>query len=79
MTSPAWLRQTLLSPNLPLLQGKTFMKIPNSPVSPSVHQGKPLPVSLFKTSLRDWQAGYQARRVVGAPNANKVRVDTSPA
>jgi hypothetical protein len=55
------------------------MKVPNSPVSPSVHQGKPLPVSLFKTSLRDWQADYQARRVAGARNADKVRVDTSPA
>jgi hypothetical protein len=55
------------------------MKTPNSPVSPSVHQRKPLPVSLFKTSLRDWQAGYQARRVAGVRNADKVRVDTSHA
>jgi len=55
------------------------MKTPNSPVSRSVHQGKPVPVSIFKTSLRDWQAGYQARRVAGARNPDKVRVDTSPA
>ncbi len=31
-------------------------------VAVSVPSGKPRPVALFKNSLREWQARYQARR-----------------
>ena len=42
------------------------MQVTSKPVSPSVHKDKHLPVALFKTSLRDWQARYRARRVTQA-------------
>jgi hypothetical protein len=38
---------------------------------------KQLPVSLFKTSLRDWQARYKAQRSTQPTEAGKVRDRTS--
>jgi hypothetical protein len=38
---------------------------------------KPLPVSLFKTSLREWQAKYKAQRSGQTPEAGKVCDQTS--
>ena len=43
------------------------MQDPKKIVLPSLSEDKPLPVATFKTSLRDWQARYRARRTTQAP------------
>jgi len=47
--------------------------------SPPVHEDKQPPVATFKTSLRDWQAQYKARRATQAPVSGKVNNQTAPA
>jgi hypothetical protein len=54
------------------------MNAPSKPVSPSVPEDKQLPLATFKTSLRDWQARYKARRATQAPDSGKADNQTTP-
>jgi hypothetical protein len=47
------------------------MKAPQRLVLRSAYEDNPLPVALFKTSLRAWQTGYQARRAAQEREAEK--------
>jgi hypothetical protein len=40
---------------------------------------KQLPIATFKTSLRDWQAQYKARRATQAPVSETAHNQTAPA
>jgi hypothetical protein len=55
------------------------MKASSKPGSPPVQEDKQPPVATFKTSLRDWQAKYKARRVAQASVSGKVHNQTAPA
>jgi hypothetical protein len=67
------------SNTVPLQQGRLFMQAPSKPGSPPVHEDKQPPVATFKTSLRDWQARYKARRAAQAPIRGKAYNQTTPA
>jgi hypothetical protein len=45
---------------------------------PTVHEDKQPPVATFKTSLRDWQARYKARRAIQAPVSGKAHNQAAP-
>ena len=50
---------------------KSPMQPTTKPHSPSANGNKQVPVSIFKTSLRQWQAKYKAERLNQAPEAGK--------
>jgi len=54
-----------------LTREKSPMQPTTKPHSPSANGNKQVPVSIFKTSLRQWQAKYKAERLNQAPEAGK--------
>ncbi len=60
-------------------EGKKDMQAPGKPVSPPVHEDEQLPIATFKTSLREWQARYKARRAAQASASGKAPNQTEPA
>jgi hypothetical protein len=55
------------------------MKAQKKPMPQPISDGKPIPAALFKTSLRDWQAAYQARRAVQTQSSEKASGQTATA
>jgi hypothetical protein len=55
------------------------MKASRKPGSPSVNEDKQPPIATFKTSLRDWQVQYKARRAAVALVSGKANNQTTPA
>jgi hypothetical protein len=53
--------------------GKRAMRTIGKPLSTSAHADKPVPASLFRTSLREWQAKYKAERLNQSSGAAKER------
>jgi|GEM_PF-2893920 len=49
------------------------MRTIDKPVPTSANANKQLPASLFRTSLREWQARYKAERLQQNPEAAKER------
>jgi len=49
------------------------MRTIGKPLSTSANANKQLPASLFRTSLREWQAKYKAERLHQNPEAAKER------